>query len=240
MNQFIKFDLDLSLRLIIFVLIFLICFVSFKYIYNHYQKNKNTYTYTYNNDLKLITNDSYRIIQIDNILTSEECDNLISYANNQNYTDSKVLSQAGSVYNNNRKSQQIWIKDKENDIANKITQYTEKYTGYPKENMEELQLVKYDVSGYFNEHYDPDVSYKNDSSDRIYTLIIYLNDDYEGGETYFKNINLRIKPKKGKGVIFKSLTENNELLTNSLHTGTPITKGNKYICNKWIHLGKFN
>ena len=47
---------------------------------------------------------------------------------------------------------------------------------------------------FFNVHYDPDISHKNNTSERIYTIIIYLNDDFEEGETYFKNIDLTIKP----------------------------------------------
>ena len=50
---------------------------------------------------------------------------------------------------------------------------------------------------------------------------------------------LLVATPKRYGVIFKSLSENNELLSNSLHTGKPIIKGNKYICNKWIHIDKF-
>jgi len=239
MNQYIKLDLDTSVILVLFVFIFVICFILFKIIVKYHYKKNNIY-HNKNNTLTNITNDSYKVIQIDNLLTPSECDELISYANTQQYMKSEIVSSTGDVYTNNRVSQQIWIKDTSHKIANKITNYIEKYSGYPRENMEELQFVKYDVSGYFNEHYDPDVSYKNETNDRIYTLIIYLNDDFEGGHTYFKNINLFIKPKKGMAVLFKSLSENNDLLTNSLHTGTPITKGNKYICNKWIHLNKFN
>jgi hypothetical protein len=42
--------------------------------------------------------------------------------------------------------------------------------------MEDLQIVEYDVSGYFKQHYDPTVDDKNSNiKDRAYTLLFYLN-----------------------------------------------------------------
>jgi predicted 2-oxoglutarate/Fe(II)-dependent dioxygenase YbiX len=39
----------------------------------------------------------------------------------------------------------------------------------------------------------------------LYTVIVYLNDDYDGGELYFKNFDIKIKPKAGSIVIFPSV-----------------------------------
>lgn len=43
-----------------------------------------------------------------------------------------------------------------------------------------------------------------DCTDRIYTGVLYLNDDYDGGETFFPYLKLDIKPKKGKLLLFPS------------------------------------
>ena len=108
--------------------------------------------------------------------------------------------------------------------------------------MESLQLVKYDVSGYFKEHYDsePDKSKNNNIKDRAHTFIVYLNNVEEGGETRFPKLDLNVNPKKGMGIYFKTLLPNSVLLKKSLHQGMPIIRGEKYIVNKWIHLNKFN
>ena len=67
-----------------------------------------------------------------------------------------------------------------------------------------------------------------------------INDNIEGGETEFPLINKKIKPEKGKGVLFfnleKDLLNRREL---SKHAGLPPTKGEKWMCNKWIRLNKF-
>ena len=44
-------------------------------------------------------------------------------------------------------------------------------------------------------------------SSRIYSGVLYLNDDYEGGETYFPNLNKSVKPLKGKFVLFPANVE---------------------------------
>lgn len=42
---------------------------------------------------------------------------------------------------------------------------------------------------------------------RIYSGVLYLNDDYEGGETYFPNHGILVTPKTGKFVLFPSNVE---------------------------------
>ena len=73
---------------------------------------------------------------------------------------------------------------------------------------------------------------ENSSSDnitRIFAYIIYLNDDFTGGETEFLHKNIRITPKKGTLVIFPA---------NYTHThrGNPPLTGEKYILTSWVHL----
>lgn len=46
--------------------------------------------------------------------------------------------------------------------------------------------------------------YGPDLQQRHYTAVCYLNDDYEGGETFFPEQNYKCKPDKGKTVIFPS------------------------------------
>jgi prolyl 4-hydroxylase len=152
-----------------------------------------------------------------------------------------IVNTNGNEKTDYRNSKQIWLNDNVSPIVKKISNVTEIMTNLPKKNMEELQMVKYDTSGYFKQHYDPYVDDPNSNiRDRIYTILIYLNDVEEGGETYFNNLNISIKPKKGTGVIFKSLLSDNTVLKKSLHQGMSVLKGNKIICKKWVHIKKFN
>jgi len=201
------------------------------------------YTNCYQRIIKNINDSNYDVIVINNLLNDNECDELIEYAKTKNFITSETTGDNGNITSDYRTSTQIWIDDRHHAIARKITNITEKLIGLPKQNMESLQFVRYDVSGYFKQHYDPEVDKKKVTSniiDRAHTLLIYLNDVEDGGGTEFVNLKLTIKPKKGTAVYFKSLNDNGELLVNSLHQGLPILKGEKFIVNKWIHLNKFN
>jgi prolyl 4-hydroxylase len=225
----------------IMIIIILIILLNFINCFNYYNKIvKRRYIQKIVTD---ITDNNYHVIYIKNLLTNEECDKLLEESNkiNRVMEESKVYSEEKSIESNYRKSKQKWIKDNESLISKKITNIAKILTKKPVENMEELQLVEYDTNGYFKQHYDPTINEKNSNiNDRAYTLLFYLNNVEDGGETYFNKLNLKVSPSKGDAVFFKSLDEKQVLLNNSLHQGMEIKKGKKYICNKWIHLNKFN
>jgi prolyl 4-hydroxylase len=69
---------------------------------------------------------------------------------------------------------------------------------------------------------------------RFATLLLYLNDDFEGGETRFPratNANfhngITIEPKKGTAVLFYSVLPDGNVDDLSQHSGQPVTKGEK-------------
>lgn len=191
-----------------------------------------------------INDENYTIVLVKNLLSNEECETLLNEIKKlgRPFEISQVYEKDENKVTDYRNSKQIWIQDNESTISKKITNIAKIFTGKPVENMEELQVVEYDISGYFKEHYDPTVDdSKSNIKDRAYTLLFYLNDVEEGGETYFNKLDIKINPSKGDAVFFKSLNETNgKLLINSLHQGTNVKKGKKIICNKWIHLNKFN
>jgi prolyl 4-hydroxylase len=113
------------------------------------------------------------------------------------------------------------------------------------ENAEPLQVVKYEPGGYYNEHHDAccDDDSKCDAfiqngGQRVLTVLIYLNDSFEGGATEFPELKKMIKPPKYGCVIFHPLADNtNQCHPLALHRGMPVTSGTKYICNVWIREG---
>ena len=142
---------------------------------------------------------------------------------------------------NVRKSETAWL-PKDDHIVEKIIRKTCELTNIPFEHAEKLQVVKYQPGGFYNAHYDAScddkkecVEFEKNGGQRIVTLIIYLNDDYEGGHTDFPNLNKQYKLKKGSALRFYSLEKNgNQCHPLSLHSGTPVQSGEKYIANVWL------
>lgn len=192
------------------------------------------------------TPEKYTVKEIPNFLTPEECDTIIQIANTQLEPSKIYTDKSDEVINKHRTSEQAWLDDTDHNIIAKISNTTSSITKKPTKNQESLQVVKYSTGGFFLPHYDTCMG-KEESCKRMNgtagprhaTLIVYLNDDFEGGETIFPNINKTIKPEKGKAVLFYTTDENGNLLTESLHGGNPIISGNKWICNKWVRINEF-
>lgn len=180
--------------------------------------------------------DGYELWEIENILSCYECDRLIEYGNTHPMEKSRVYSKDGDTNDNlsdDRKSETIWLSDGVHVCAQKMANSARMLTGFPISHQEELQIVKYQEGGKFSQHFDPRKGTPAES--RIATLLVYLNDDFKGGETTFVELDLKIKPKKGKGILFVNLDKTHQIIPLSKHCGEVVERGNKWICTKWIH-----
>jgi hypothetical protein len=83
------------------------------------------------------------------------------------------------------------------------------------------------TEGYHIWHVEHGKSYENAA--RAFVFSIYLNDVEEGGETEFLHFSKRIKPKKGRIVIWPASFP-------YLHRGNPPLSGEKYILTSWMML----
>eukprot|EP00941_MAST-03F_sp_MAST-3F-sp1_P004777 g4777.t1 len=104
------------------------------------------------------------------------------------------------------------------------------------------QLLYYPPSGAF---YKPHLDCGGNTSgsvhvdnERIFTVIIYLEDVKNGGETFFPNLNISVKPERGKALIWRSLDENFKCGNSTLHGSSPVMKGGrgKFAYQRWFTL----
>jgi prolyl 4-hydroxylase len=212
----------------------LITIISLYVIYYYYYDYDN---YHNKSRIKKHGNNKYFLYEIDNVLSNKDCDRLIKYTKNKRLSDSTVFNNYYNTIGTNRISKTTWFKLHENEIVTKCSNIAKKLTNKNDDNLEDLQLVYYSVGGYFKPHYDvtKDTDVDATVTSREYTLLIYLNDVEEGGETVFPYLNLEIKPKKGKGILFRTLDDDDRIIPESLHGGKPVIKGEKWVCNNWIH-----
>ena len=130
-----------------------------------------------------------------------------------------------------RKSETAWLST-EDPIVRRVVERCVSRTDRPIENCEQLQVLRYKEGGHYNPHQD--VFYQ-DKNKRLYTFIIALNDEYEGGETAFPYLNEKYKLNAGDALFFHTLDNYGLDTSDALHGGEPVKSGEKWVCNLWVH-----
>jgi hypothetical protein len=133
-------------------------------------------------------------------LTVEECDILLNYAIN-----TKEWENGGSDFWDNRVLRPTsFLKDSKElllfqNIHSRIADLIKKEYALEKVNSDEMSIVRWFPEMEQPPHCD-DMSNTDIQgfSHRNFGVIIYLNDDYDGGETFYPQYNFYIKPVKGK------------------------------------------
>ena len=169
---------------------------------------------------------------------NEEQANRIKALAEPEFSESTIVSGSDT---NIRKSQTAWL-SKEEPIVKEIIKQVCALAKMPFSHAEKMQVVKYEPDGYYNEHYDAAcddrkecVEFEQNGGQRKITMLIYLNDDFDGGETHFPTLKHTYKPQKFGGVLFYSLqNDGNQCHPKALHAGIPVKNGNKYVCNVWL------
>ena len=100
---------------------------------------------------------------------------------------------------------------------------------------EPLQILRYRPGQQYHPHFD----WVPDANRRILTALIYLNDDYEGGDTRFPKVDLSIKGRKGDALLFRNIGRDGGFDPLSEHSGMPVESGTKYLASRWIREARY-
>jgi prolyl 4-hydroxylase len=108
--------------------------------------------------------------------------------------------------------------------------------------MEAPSLLHYSPGQQIHDHYDfvnpsssPDYQAEiARNGQRMITFIVYLNDDYEGGETDFPKLGLTHKGSRGEGIYFVNALPDMQPDLRTLHAGRPTTRGEKWIITQFV------
>jgi len=176
------------------------------------------------------------IVVLDNVLSNEECDELIRLSK-----DKMQRSKIGSTRDVNelRTSSSMFFQDSENEIVTRLENRISFIMNIPIEHGEGLQILRYTPGQEYKAHYDYfSPTSKIAKNNRISTLIMYLNDVEQGGETLFPNLNLSVTPKKGMAVYFEYFYNDKDVNELTLHAGTPVITGEKWVATQWMRKQK--
>jgi len=172
-----------------------------------------------------------RPVVLPQMLSQEECDHIKRQALPR-FRPSTVGGHH-QVNTNIRQSETAWL-GMEDPVVRRVAQRCLEHVDRPLQNCEKLQVLRYRPGGFYKPHFDA-FSDKPESNPRMYTFILALNDEYEGGETAFPRLKSEYKLHTGDGLLFENL-DNYEFMTGkAYHGGKPVTRGEKWVCNLWVH-----
>lgn len=130
---------------------------------------------------------------------------------------------------------------RESEAVLKIDNRIADLLGIPSHHAETMQGQRYAPGQQFRAHCD----YFHEGAEywprmqelggqRTWTAMIYLNDVEEGGATWFPRAGVRFKPKKGLLLAWNNMCPDGSPNYDTLHEGTRVTEGCKYIITKWF------
>ena len=69
---------------------------------------------------------------------------------------------------------------------------------------------------------------------RTHTVLVYLNDDFDEGETEFPLLGRRFRPPKGSALVFHSVDASGQVDRRTVHAGRSPVHGDKWVISKWF------
>lgn len=96
---------------------------------------------------------------------------------------------------------------------------------------EPLTVLRYAPGQEYRPHLD---TIEGAANQRIKTVLVYLNQGFEGGETSFPLLPLTIRPSGGDAIVFTSLLPNGRPDPATRHAGLPVVRGVKWMATRWI------
>ncbi len=164
-----------------------------------------------------------QIITIENFFTQKECNIYIKNGEEKGFEEAKVnLRGQQTMLKSMRDNERFLFFDEDlaknlwDRIKEFIPQNSKSYTAFGLNEM--FRIYKYTVGQKFKMHSDGSYK-KSDSKASKYSFLIYLNDDFDGGETLFED-KFSIQPKKGAALLFKHYHR---------HEGKALVDGTKYV-----------
>ncbi len=111
-----------------------------------------------------------------------------------------------------------------------------KITGTEPGQGEAAQVLRYQPGQQYRPHYD---YLRGSANQRIVTALVWLNEDYAGGETAFIRTDIRLRGRKGDAVVFWNALADGSIDPLTEHAGLPVRQGTKLLFNRWIRAARW-
>lgn len=166
----------------------------------------------------------FRLVQ-ENFLSLEECKGFIDFSEKQGYQEALIRVRGkGEIMNKDYRDNDRVIWDNP-QVAAQLFELVKDLVPYDIDGYEpiglneKLRFYRYKDGQQFKPHVDGAFK-RSETEVSLLTLLIYLNEDFEGGSTFLITIGENIVPKTGMLLIFDH---------KMLHSGSSVTAGTKYV-----------
>ena len=180
-----------------------------------------------------------------NFLSPTECEALVEAARPRLSCSLTVDPKTGGEeLHPDRTSQGMSFMRGENAVIQRVEARIARLLRWPVRNGEGLQVLSYRDGAQYKPHYDyfdplesgtPAILARG--GQRVATLIMYLQEPEQGGATVFPDIDLQVAPKRGQAVFFSYALAH--ATSRTLHGGSPVTAGEKWVATKWLREREF-
>jgi hypothetical protein len=105
--------------------------------------------------------------------------------------------------------------------------------------MEPPEILHYSVGQEYRRHFDTPADPNAPGFHvRALTVLLSLNDDYEGGQTEFPVVGGRWRGRKGTALFFWNVGPDGARDSRLLHAGLPVKRGEKWLLSQFVGLAK--
>jgi prolyl 4-hydroxylase len=172
---------------------------------------------------------------VENFCTAEEATYLIKHAHDK-LRDSRITINNQQILDDYRTSQTAMVFDPYNKDPKvlPLLYRAGMLLGLPFNNVETVYVTRYREGEYYKAHED---FYPGFDGDRLYTVLIYLNDleEEQGGGTIFDKLNIGVKPKLGRAVIWTNTNPDGSHHPETRHEALPVKNGaEKWVIQLWF------
>jgi len=199
-------------------------------------------------DIHVLTRtDKPTIAVLEGVLTHDECDALMAAARPRLEASTIVDPRTGEqVVSPDRTSHGMFFRLAETPLLATLDTRISALMNMPMENGEGLQVLQYAPGAQSRPHFDflmpgnaANQASIARSGQRVSTMVIYLNDVEDGGETVFPETGLSVVPRKGNAVYFEYCDSQGQLDGRTLHAAAEVLRGEKWVATKWMRERRF-
>lgn len=182
-------------------------------------------------------------IYLDGFLSNEECCDIQKELEFTLWRPSLIRQkQEDGAYHNvlnlpfrvSNTATQEWFSDKLNSKLARLEDRLHKLIDFDPACLESWQATTYSREGYLNYHLDSGYWEDHPAGDRLLTFLIYLTTPRQGGGTHFRALDIQIKARAGRLVIWNNLFPNGGADHRMVHSGEPLLDGRKITLVTWV------